>query len=143
MVRSSSFLITSNIPGAGLLGSSEGNVAVAGVFKAGSVGFGDCNGLMVGIVGVGVGEEDDAGDADDEVEPPPMDVGGDEASDDSAEDMMPCNTLPNTEPCCQPNDSGRNDGDACGGQRVSRGSKQREAEWLCRLSWGYMGLAQE
>ena len=134
VVRSSSFLITSNIPGAGLLGSSEGNVAVDGVFKVGSVGLGDRGVLMVGTVGVGVDEDDDTGDADDDVDPSTVDESGDEASDESAVDMMPCTFFPSIEPWYQLKGLRSNDGSACGGQRVSRGSKQRKAGWLCWLS---------
>lgn len=89
VVRSSSLLIISNIPGIGLLGSSEGSVVVDGVFKAGRAGLGDRGVLMVGTVGVGVGEDDETGDGDDEADPPVTVDGGDEASDDSVEDIVP------------------------------------------------------
>lgn len=88
VVRSSSLLMTSSIPGAGLLGSSEGRVAVDGVFKAGRAGLGDRGVLMVGTIGVGVGEDDDTGDGDDEVERSVRVDGGDEASDDPVEDIV-------------------------------------------------------
>ena len=45
---SSSCLITSSKPGAGLLGSSEGRVADLGVLSAGSSGFGERGVRMVG-----------------------------------------------------------------------------------------------
>lgn len=81
--------MTSSIPGAGLRGSSDGKVAVDGVFNAGSVGLGDLGVLMVGMVGVGVVEEDeDTGDGDGEVDPPVTVEGGDEASDEAGEVMM-------------------------------------------------------
>jgi hypothetical protein len=45
---SSSCLMTSSSPGAGLLGSSEGNVADLGVLSGGSSGFGERGVSMVG-----------------------------------------------------------------------------------------------
>lgn len=89
VLRSSSCLITSSIPGAGLLGSSDGRVIDDGVFRAGRAGFGDRGVLMIGTVGVGVGEDDDVGVADDEVELSTADDGGgDDASDEGGEGMM-------------------------------------------------------
>lgn len=79
--------MTSSIPGAGLRGSSEGNVADDGVFSAVRVGLGDRGVLMMGTEGIGVGEEDPVGDVDDEVEPSVTDEGGDEASDEVGEGM--------------------------------------------------------
>lgn len=88
MDRSSSLLMTSSIPGAGLLGSSEGNVAVDGVFSAGSVGLGDRGVLMMGTVRVGVGVVDDTGDTDDDVDSSVPVEGGDEASEEAGEVML-------------------------------------------------------
>ena len=48
---SSSCLITSRRPTAGLFGSSEGSVADIGVLRAGRVGLGDLGVLMVGSSG--------------------------------------------------------------------------------------------
>lgn len=87
VVKSLSLLMTSSIPGAGLRGSSDGKVAVEGVFNVGRFGLGDRGVLMVGMVGVGVGEEDDSGDWDDEVDVPVPVEGGDEASDKGGEVM--------------------------------------------------------
>lgn len=122
--------MTSSIPGAGLLGSSDGKVAVEGVFSAGRVGLGDRGVLMVGIVGAGVGEDDDTGDADDEADPPVTVTvaGGDKGLGEAAEVMMASSSLKVAEACCQLNDLNRSDGNACGGQRVSRGSKHRKEE---------------
>lgn len=106
----------SSIPGAGLLGSSEGRVADDGVFNAGSVGLGERGVLMVGIAGVGVGEDDGVGDADDESDPSVADEGGDDASDEASEGMMVRNAVHTTESCCQSYDLRSNDGNACGGQ---------------------------
>ena len=50
---SSSCLITSSMPGAGLLGSSEGMVADLGVLSGGSSGFGERGVSMVGRSGFG------------------------------------------------------------------------------------------
>ena len=63
LMSSSSCLITSSRPGSGLLGSSEGRLAVLGVMRAGKVGFGDL-GVSVGEVvlmmgGIGLGEAGD------------------------------------------------------------------------------------
>ena len=59
-MSSSSCLMTSSRPGSGLLGNSEGRVAVLGVLRAGKAGFGDlgvsASGevvLMVGGRGLG------------------------------------------------------------------------------------------
>ena len=101
VLMSSSFLMMSSIPRAGLLGISEGKVAVEGVFKAGSDGFGEQGVLMAGMVGVGVGEDDDVGDADDESDPSVAEVGGDDASDDVAEGMMLCSAFTAPGPYCQ------------------------------------------
>lgn len=128
VVRLASLLITSSIPVAGLLGSSEGSAAVDGVFNAGSVGLGDRGVLMVGAVRVDVGEDEDTGDADDEVDPPITVEGGDEASDEAAEVMLTSISLHAAMPCYQLSDLNRSDGNACGGQRVSRGSKQGKEE---------------
>lgn len=122
VVRSSSLLMTSSIPGAGLLGSSEGNVAVDGVFSAGSAGLGDRGALMMGTVGVGVGAVDDTGDTDDDVDPSVAVEGGDEASEEAGEVMLGGITMA----CCQLTGLNRSDGTACGGQRMSRGSNQRK-----------------
>lgn len=76
------------MPGAGLLGSSEGRVVDDGVFSAGRAGFGDRGVLMIGTIGIGVGEEDDVGVADDDVELSTADDGGDDTSEEVAEGMM-------------------------------------------------------
>jgi len=52
---SSSCLITSSSPSAGLLGSSEGNVADLGVLSGGSSGFGERGVSMVGSSVLGDG----------------------------------------------------------------------------------------
>lgn len=80
--------MTSSIPGAGLRGSSEGNVADEGVFSAGRAGLGDRGVLMMGTEGIVVGEEDTVGDVDDEVEPSVTEDGCDEASDGVGDNMM-------------------------------------------------------
>ncbi len=64
LMSSSSCLITSSRPGSGLLGSSEGRLAVLGVLRAGKVGLGDLGVSAVGEVvlmvgGVGLGEVGD------------------------------------------------------------------------------------
>ena len=61
LMSSSSCLITSSRPGSGLIGSSEGRVAVLGVLRAGKVGLGDLGASAVGEVvlmvgGTGLGE---------------------------------------------------------------------------------------
>ena len=58
---SSSCLITSRRPGAGLFGSSDGSGADLGVFSAGSSGFGE-RGLL--IVGSEESEEPEVGEAE-------------------------------------------------------------------------------
>lgn len=63
-MSSSSCLITSSRPGSGLLGSSEGRLAVLGVLRAGKVGLGDLGVSAVGEVvlmvgGAGLGEVGD------------------------------------------------------------------------------------
>lgn len=88
VVKSSSLLMTSSMPTAGLLGSSEGSVAVDGVFRAGSVGLGDRGVLIMGTAEAGVGVDDDTGDSDDEVEPSAAVEGGDEASEEAGEVMF-------------------------------------------------------
>lgn len=130
---SSSLLITSSIPGAGLRGISEGNVADEGVFNAGKVGLGDRGVLMMGTKGVGVGEADTVGEVDDEADPSVADEGGDDASDEVGEGMVSCSTLNTTIGGVQ---GQKRESNACGGQRVSRGSKQRRKERSCRLSGG-------
>ena len=60
MSSSSCFMISSR-PRSGLLGSSEGRLAVLGVLRAGKAGFGDLGGSAVGEVvlmvgGMGSGE---------------------------------------------------------------------------------------
>ena len=61
LISSSSCLMISSRPGRGLLGSSEGRLAVLGVLRAGKVGFGDFGESAVGEVvrmvgGRGLGE---------------------------------------------------------------------------------------
>lgn len=63
-MSSSSCFITSSRPGSGLLGSSEGRLAVLGVLRAGRAGFGDLGVSAVGEVvlivgGTGLGEAGD------------------------------------------------------------------------------------
>ena len=63
MSSSSCFMISSR-PGRGLLGSSDGKLAVAGVLRAGKAGFGDLGVSAVGEVvlmvgGIGSGEAGD------------------------------------------------------------------------------------
>lgn len=64
LMSSSSCFMLSNRPGSGLLGSSEGRLAVLGVLRAGKVGFGDLGVSAVGEVvlmvgGIGLGEVGD------------------------------------------------------------------------------------
>ena len=54
-MSSSSCFIPSSRPGRGLLGSSEGRLAVLGVLRAGKVGFGDLGVSAVGEVVLMVG----------------------------------------------------------------------------------------
>ena len=61
LISSSSCLMISSRPGSGLLGSSEGRLAVLGVLRAGKAGFGDLGESAVGEVvqmvgGRGLGE---------------------------------------------------------------------------------------
>ena len=61
LMSSSSCFMISNLPGSGLLGSSEGRLAVLGVLRAGKAGFGDLGASAVGEVvlmvgGIGLGE---------------------------------------------------------------------------------------
>lgn len=61
LISSSSCFIISNRPGSGLLGSSDGRLAVLVVLRAGKVGFGDLGVSAVGEVvlmmgGRGLGE---------------------------------------------------------------------------------------
>lgn len=105
VLMSSSFLMTSSIPGAGLRGSSEGNVADEGVFSDGRAGLGDRGVLMMGTEGIGVGEEDTVGDVDDEVEPSVTEDGCDEASDGVGDDMMNRSTLDAPKAGCDLNES--------------------------------------
>ena len=58
---SSSCLITSRRPGAGLFGSSDGSGADLGVFRAGSSGFGERG---VSMVGSEDSEETEVGEAE-------------------------------------------------------------------------------
>lgn len=64
LMSSSSCFIISSRPGRGLLGSSEGRLAVLGVLRADKVGFGDLGVSAVGEVvlmvgGAGLGEAGD------------------------------------------------------------------------------------
>ena len=61
-MSSSSCLMISSRPGNGLLGSSDGRLAVLGVLRAGKAGFGDLGVSAVGEVvlmvgGMGLGED--------------------------------------------------------------------------------------
>ena len=55
LMSSSSCFIMSKRPGSGLLGSSEGRLAVMGVLRAGKAGFGDLGVSAVGEVVLMVG----------------------------------------------------------------------------------------
>ena len=54
-MSSSSCFMTSNRPGSGLLGNSEGRLSVLGVLRAGKAGFGDLGASAVGEVVLMVG----------------------------------------------------------------------------------------
>ena len=97
--------MTSSIPGTGLLGSSEGNVADDGVFNVGNVGLGDRGVLMMGTEGVGVGEDDEVGEVDDDADLSVTDEGGDEASDEVAEGIMYWSTFDTAKAGCHLNES--------------------------------------